>query len=159
MAGAMVVATIALVANAFAAYRMMKAVMGLKEKVEPLLPQVQETLVAAAGTLRAATEQLHETGSRAQQFLDAAQMQMEELGRTREDVSERLKIQMERAELVLDDTLSRVQDVVGTVHHGVIRPVKEVTGVLNGVKTAFSTFLQNRRPAVDRATQDEEMFI
>jgi hypothetical protein len=40
-----------------------------------------------------------------------------------------------------------------------MKPVREVSGLLAGVRAAFQTFLSGRRPAVDRATQDEEMFI
>jgi hypothetical protein len=49
--------------------------------------------------------------------------------------------------------------VVGTVHSGVLRPIREVNGIVAGIKTAVATFVRGGRPSVDRATQDEEMFI
>jgi ABC-type transporter Mla subunit MlaD len=159
MAGALVCSTIALVANALASYAMMKAILGLKQKVEPLIPQAQRTLLEAASTLREATGQLKDVGERTSRFFDAANQQLVEIDKTREELSTRVLVQVERAELVLDDTLKRVHEVVGTVHNGVIRPVREVNGVLNGLRAAISTFVQGRRPAVDRIAQDEEMFI
>ena len=70
-----------------------------------------------------------------------------------------LKVQGERVELVVEDILSRVQEVVGVVSGGVLRPVKEVSGIVSGVKTAVRTFISGRRPTVERATHDDEMFI
>lgn len=159
MAGAMVCSTIALAASAIASYRIMKVVMGLKDKIEPLVPKLEDTLMESARTLQAAREELRDVGERTSRFFDSANDQLEALDKTRADVTDRLMIQIERAELVADDTLARVHEVVGALHSGVLRPVREVNGILNGVKTAIATFAQGRRPSVERATQDEEMFI
>jgi ABC-type transporter Mla subunit MlaD len=159
MAGTMVCSTIALVVSAVASYKMMKAVTALKSQVEPLIPQAQRTLLEAAATLKEATGQLKDVGERTSKFFDEAAAQLAELDKTRADISGRLTSQMERAELVLDDTLSRVHEVVGTVHNGVMRPVREVHGIVAGIRAAVSTLVRGGRPSVDRATQDEEMFI
>lgn len=159
MAGTMVCSTIALVTSAIATFRMMKAILALKAQVEPLIPRAQATLEEAASTLKAATTQLHDVGERTSKFFDEANRQLGELDKTRADLSSRVAIQVERAELILDDTLSRVHEVIGTLHSGVLRPVREVNGIVAGIKTAFSTFFSSGRPSVERATQDEEMFI
>ncbi len=39
--------------------------------------------------------------------------------------------------MVLDDTMTRVQETVSYVQSGVLRPVREVYGVLAGIRTAL----------------------
>jgi hypothetical protein len=44
--------------------------------------------------------------------------------------------------------------------HAVLRPVREVNGLAAGISAAVSTLVHHsRKPSVDQATQDEEMFI
>jgi len=67
---------------------------------------------------------------------------------------------MDRAELVLDDTFGRVQSTVATVHGGVMRPLREISGVSAGIRAALNHLAKGAaRPAPAQATQDEEMFI
>jgi hypothetical protein len=66
---------------------------------------------------------------------------------------------MDRAEIVLDDTLNRTQETVATFHNGIMRPLRQITGVAAGIRGALDYFLKGGRPNVSQATQDEEMFI
>jgi hypothetical protein len=75
------------------------------------------------------------------------------------DATTRAKVQMERAEMVLDDTMTRVQETVSYVQSGVVRPVREVYGVFAGIRTALAYLGRAGRATVDHATSDEEMFI
>jgi hypothetical protein len=75
------------------------------------------------------------------------------------DASTRAKVQMERAEMVMDDTMTRVQETVSVVQRGVLRPVREVHGIVAGVRMAILHLTRGSRPTVDHATSDEEMFI
>ena len=61
--------------------------------------------------------------------------------------------------MVMDDTMTRVQETVSVVQRGVLRPVREVHGVIAGVRMAFAHFNRRNRSTVDHATSDEEMFI
>ena len=75
------------------------------------------------------------------------------------DAATRAKVQMERVELVLDDTLSRAHETVAVVHDGIMRPLREITGITAGIRAALNSLARGNRPTVDRATSDEEMFI
>ena len=61
--------------------------------------------------------------------------------------------------MVLDDAMSRVQQTVGLVHGGIMKPIREINGVAAGVRAAIQYFTRGGRPNPDRATADEEMFI
>jgi len=68
----------------------------------------------------------------------------------RADLAGRLQAQMQRVELVLDDAVSCVQTITNTMQGGVIRPLREVGGILAGVRTAVRVFLHFQRPSVDQ---------
>jgi uncharacterized membrane-anchored protein YhcB (DUF1043 family) len=92
-------------------------------------------------------------------ILDTTKQQLVKVDELLSDATSRAKSQMDRAEMVLDDTMTRVHQTVSTVQSGVLRPVREVQGLFAGVKGALSYLSKAGRPTVDHATSDEEMFI
>ncbi len=159
LACAVAVSSISLLVQAIAAAKMYKTIKGLEEKVAPLIPQARDTLAQAQSAVSDATRDIHEVTENARELFDDLKKQVQYIDVAREEIGTHLKVQGERIELVLDDILSRTQDVVSVVHGSVLKPVREVSGVVAGVKAALSTLLMGRRPTVDRATQDDEMFI
>ena len=75
------------------------------------------------------------------------------------DASARAKMQLDRAETVLENTLTRVNDTVNSVHGTILRPIREITGVAAGVKAAVGHLLKGAPANVAQVTTDEEMFI
>ncbi|MBN9663137.1 MAG: hypothetical protein J0H49_33365 [Acidobacteria bacterium] len=159
MAGAVSISSIALLMNALASLGIYRAVRKLQQDVSPLIPEAKETLAQAQKVMTEATRDVKEITTQARDIMQAIDSQLTHLDNARQELSTHLRIQGERVELVVEDVLMRVQDVVSVVHGGVLRPVREVSGVVAGVKAAVQTFLLGRRPTVDRATHDEEMFI
>ena len=159
LAIAVAVSSISLLMNALASLGLYRAVRRMEADIRPLIPEAAKTLGDAQKTLTEALGQIRELSEKAHGVLDRSRQNLDSFAATRDEFTERLRVQAERLELVLDDTLTRVHDVVGVVHNGVMTPVREVSGVLAGIRTAFSTLLRNRRPSVDRVTHDDEMFI
>lgn len=159
MAFSVLLSSVALVVFAIAAVGIFQTVRKLQRDIEPLIPQTMKTLRSAEIAMVETVGQVRELSEKAHTVLAETQEQLEAFKSAREEVSTRLRVQAERAELVLEDVLTRIQEVVSTMHNGVMRPVREVSGVMAGIKTAFSTLLQNRRPSVAQVTHDEEMFI
>ncbi len=57
-------------------------------------------------------------------------------------------------------TVEQVGQVGDAMKRAVLRPVREVNGLAAGISAAVSTLVHHsRKPSVDQATQDEEMFI
>jgi methyl-accepting chemotaxis protein len=159
MAIAVAVSSVSLLMSAFASVGLFRAVKRIEEKIEPLIPEAMSTLKEARATIAETSSQVRDISERSRAVLEETQAQLGHFNAARHEVTERLRIQAERAELVLEDSLSRVQEVVQTLHSGVMRPVREVTGVMTGIRTAVSAYLGGRRPSVAQATHDEEMFI
>lgn len=159
MAIAVLISSIALLLSALASVGTYLAVRKLQSQVSPLVPQVTEFLVNSRGALDEALKQFRETGEKTQAVLTDVQAEVASFSEARADITNRLQAQVQRIELVLDDSLSNIQEVVSVVHGGVIKPIREVTGLLSGVRTAVRSFFGARRPSVAQATQDEEIFI
>jgi hypothetical protein len=61
--------------------------------------------------------------------------------------------------MVLDDTMGRAQETVSILQRTVLRPAKELHGILAGIRMGLAQLSRGTRPTVDHATSDEEMFI
>lgn len=79
-----------------------------------------------------------------------------ELGR---DIADRTQAKAARVDAVVDHTVEKAQVAGSAVKDAVMKPVREASGVLAGVKAAMATFASGGRPSIDHITQDEEMFI
>jgi hypothetical protein len=130
-----------MIIQAIASVGMYRAVRSLQARVTPLIPRAEETLDTARDVLRSAKTQLIEVEA------------------VVSDASRRTRKQLERTELVVEDTVARVHETVAALQGTVMRPIREVNGLAAGVKAGVKTLLKGARPNVDRATQDEEMFI
>jgi predicted PurR-regulated permease PerM len=159
MAIAVLISSVALLLIALASVGTYLAVRKLESQISPLLPQVTEFLLNSRAALDEALKQFHETGDKTQAVLDSVRTELANFSEARADITKRVTAQIQRIELVLDDSLTDIQEVVSVVHGGVIKPIREVTGIVAGVRTAIHSFFGGRRPSVAQATQDEETFI
>ncbi|MCC7153100.1 MAG: hypothetical protein IT161_00915 [Bryobacterales bacterium] len=166
VAAGVFLAAVGLIIQAFAAFGTYRAVKALRDKIEPLIPRISETLESAGKTLVNVTQtldesrhQLKEVGNKTSEILTIANTQLVAFNAAREELTCRVRAQAERIELVLDDTLSRFQDVSHSMHRGVMRPVREVSGVLAGIKAGLQTLRRGSRPSVAEATNEDGMFI
>ena len=74
-----------------------------------------------------------------------------------------LKTQMDRLDVTINDivtrTLDRVEQTTEIVQHTVVSPVRQISGIVQGLSVGVSAFFGHNRRRRARATQDEELFI
>lgn len=131
----------------------------MENKVTAVLPEVQAILATSKSTLHEVQKQVGDVGAKTHFILEITKGQLIKIDELLSDVSARARVQMERAEMVLDDTMSRTQKTVAVVQQGVIAPIREMHGLIEGLRAAIAHLAKGRRPTVDHATSDEEMFI
>ena len=131
----------------------------IKAKLLPLITPAMGILDISKRTLSNVEGHVDRIGVQSGAILDVTKQQLAKVDDLLTDASTRAKVQMERAEMVIDDTMTRVQQTVSVVQSGVIRPVREIQGVYAGFRTAISHLGKAGRSTVDHATSDEEMFI
>jgi biopolymer transport protein ExbB/TolQ len=151
--------TIAMIAQAVAMLGMARIARQTQEKFDSLLPEVARTLDAAQDAVTQTGKFVNDANTKTVEILDLTKDQLTKVDDLLKDTITRVKVQMERAEMVLDDAMTRTHSTVAIVQRGVISPIREVHGVLTGLRTAISYLGRGNRPTVDHATSDEEMFI
>jgi hypothetical protein len=153
------VAAIALLGQAVALIGLLLIARDIRTKVLALWPRIEEIVAVSKRSADRVETHITRIGAISVAILDVTKQQLDKVDELLNDASTRARVQMERAEMVLDDTMTRVQETVGIVQRGVLRPVREVHGILSGFRTALAHLGRGGRPTVDHATSDEEMFI
>ncbi|HLH43278.1 MAG TPA: hypothetical protein VKV74_09855 [Bryobacteraceae bacterium] len=153
------VAAIALAVQAAVMVGVYKSFRALQEKIEALTPKIHSVADHSLAAIQESRVKIAEITAKTSQILDSASRQLTLAESLFTDFSGRARSQLDRAEMVLDDAMGRVQQTVGLVHRGIMRPIREINGVAAGIRAAMQYFARRGRPDPDRATADEEMFI
>lgn len=156
---AVFLATIALVAQAFFAYRAEKTISALRRRAEDFLNKADPIIDSAGRIVAEARPKIDQMTTKAVEVVELARVQVERYDELLKETADRALIQIERLDNVLSDTAVRVHETTSAVQSTILRPVREVNGVLSGVRAAVSALAKGNRASVERATQDEEMFI
>ena len=120
--------------------------------IEPVLKASREFLVEGREKLASLTANLNEISL-------LARSQMVRVDGFVKDTTERAQMQIVRLDQLVGDTMDRVEQTTHAIQSGVLGPIREVSAVVAGVRTALEFFVNRNRKTVERATQDEEMFI
>jgi hypothetical protein len=153
------ISALSMLAGAIALIGMFIIARDLRGKFMQAWPEIQGIVATSKRSVDRAEKQLGVIGSSSISILDVTKQQLAKVDELLTDASTRARVQMERAELVLDDTMTRVQETVGVMQKGVLRPVREVHGIFTGIRTTIAYLGRASRSTVERATSDEEMFI
>jgi hypothetical protein len=153
------VAAVALLIQACMLIGLLVVARRVQDKLMPLIPEVQTILGVVRRTTERVEKHVETIGATSAAILDVTKQQLARVDEFLGDATTRAKVQMERAEMVLDDTMTRVQSTVSYVQSGVLRPARELNGILAGIRTAIAHLGRSSRSTVDHATADEEMFI
>lgn len=159
MAGAIFVSTLALVLQLLILFGLYQTSKAVNSEVLKMLPLLRQLIESAEVTVVEGRKQMAEVTSRAAEILDLTRAQLVKVDESLGDVLIRLRGQLERAEMVVDDSLTKVHEAVSTVHSGVMKPLREVSGVAAGIRAAIQTLARGNRAGVAEVTHDDEMFI
>jgi hypothetical protein len=75
------------------------------------------------------------------------------------EASERARMQLVRIDQLVADTVIRVEDTTEAIQSHVLGPIREITALLMGLRTGLEVLFRRNKTSVERATQDEELFI
>jgi len=131
----------------------------VKTKVLPTVEQARELLVEFRPRLQVIAENLEETTS-------TMRNQVQRVDAAVTDVVDRARLQVIRADELLSRTLDRVEETSDMVHKTVISPVRQFSGLLQGVTAGIEFLLGGRgrrnggsRGESRRPVPQDEMFI
>jgi phage-related protein len=130
----------------------------VKTKIMPTVMEVQ----AMISTLRPKVEIIADNLSETTTTLRA---EVRRVDATVNDVIDRTRLQIIRADELLSRTLDRVEQTSDMVHKTVVSPVKQVSGLLQGITAGLGFFFSGRdrrnggSREERRAVPQDEMFI
>lgn len=136
-----------------------KKVQSVSEQVEPLLDTVRRLAEENAPKISGIASRVVEIADNAKGLSDVAMDQAHRFAEVGRDIADRAKAQVARVDIAMDHTVAQAQLVGTGVKDAVMKPVREASGVVAGIKAAVSTYASGGRARVDHSTQDEEMFI
>jgi methyl-accepting chemotaxis protein len=89
--------------------------------------------------------------------------QVERLDHTVNDIIDRTRLQVIRADELVTRTLDRVEDATDAVQHTVVSPVRQLTGIMQGVSVGLGALFRARNRRRYRGNgmgePQDEMFI
>jgi uncharacterized protein YjbJ (UPF0337 family) len=159
VAGGVVLAALCFLAQTLAMMAVLRAVNKLREKLEPLAEKTGPILELVRTSATELVPRMMDISADAVEISKSAREQINRVGELLKDFSDRAMAQVARIDGAVEQTVGNVQNAGESVKDAVLKPVREVNGVLAGIKTAISVYSHGRRQSVDHATQDEEMFI
>lgn len=130
----------------------------LKTKAVPTLETAQAMLTELRPKLQIVADNLMEGTT-------AVRSQVERMDATVNDVLDRARLQVIRADDLLTRTLDRVEETSDMVHKTVVSPVRQFSGLIQGVTAGLEFLLggRGRRNGDSRGTRrpvpQDEMFI
>jgi hypothetical protein len=85
--------------------------------------------------------------------------QIERIDATVSDVIDRTRLQVIRADELVNGTMDRLEQTRDVVHKTVISPIRQVSGLIQGVTASLEFLVGSRRRHRDQAVPQDEMFI
>ncbi len=159
VAGGVGLAALSFVVMGVVAVVIANVVLKIKAKLDPLLDAARPVVSTVTETVAVMKPKIIRISDQAVEVSTLVVAEAHRYADISKDVAVRAKAQVARIDGALDSTVDEVKEASGAVKGAVMRPIREVDGVLSGVRTAIATFARGRRLSVNRVTQDEEMFI
>jgi len=141
------------------ASKVRKRVDEMKARVEPIIDTARKVINENAPKVSVIADNVVDISGRAKEIAAVATDQAHRFAEVGSDIAARARVRVARVDTVVDETVEQVHHAGDNVKAAVMKPVREASAVLAGVKAAVSTLVDGRRPTVDHITQDEEMFI
>jgi uncharacterized protein YoxC len=113
----------------------------VETKTGPILDQTNHILKDLAPKVKS-------VGENAEHITSTVRLKVEELGATVSELNDtvreingRTRAQVVRADNIVSDALQATEEISQTVQHGIKGPVKQIAGVIAGVKAAIETLV------------------
>jgi len=156
----------AVVLQAFILIAMYLAVRKTSARVESLANDVTSKVLPTAEVahkmLLEVRPKIETAVANVSETTDLVRAQMERLDATVTDVIDRTRLQVIRTDELVTRTLDRVEETTDMVHRTVVSPVRQVSGLLQGITVGFEALFgkKHRQPSNGAtASARDEMFI
>lgn len=139
----------------------MEALAGeFKTKTLPTVETAQAMLVDLRPKIDQIVGNVTNIAGTAEESANRVRFQVARIDETMNDVLDRARLHVIRADDLVGRTLDKVEDTTEKVHRTVLSPVRQLSGLMQGLSAGFETFLgQRRRSRSDLGVPQDELFI
>jgi len=119
-------------------------------------------LEAARAILEDTGPYLKEMATNMADISNTVKSQVQRVDETVTDLVDRTRAQATRVEELVSQTIDKVEETTDMVQHTVITPVRQISGIIQGLSVGVTAYLNRRRKAMAEghgAVEDEELFI
>ena len=146
----------------------------LQAKVEPVLTQAHATVSAVKNTVEKVGAQARESFDKiaietravsaaiavsSREIVEMARHQAVQFSNTLDQSNSMLERQVNDLDRLLTRTQVRVEDTTLEFQTTLVRPLRELSALIAGIRKMIDTLFNRGRKEIDHAYQDEEMFI
>jgi hypothetical protein len=125
----------------------------LQHRTAPILEAANAMVQTTRPQIEAMVANLSETSTLLRE-------QVTRVDATLTEIVDRTRLQVVRADELVTRTIDRAETATEFVQHTVVSPVRQVTGIIQGLSTGFNIFFGKRSPRTNGAgNQRDEMFI
>lgn len=130
-------------------------------KVEALAERALPVLDSARTVLEDSAPKLKEITSNLVSVTGTLKGQVNRMDATVNDLLDRTRLQVIRVDELVSRTIDRVEETTELVQHTVVSPVKQISGIIQGLTAGVGAFLMRRRSQQgdELVVEDEELFI
>jgi methyl-accepting chemotaxis protein len=111
----------------------------VETKTGPIMDRTASILKELEPKVKSVGDSAEHVSSTVRLKVDELSVTMTELNATMRDINGRTRVQVKRADNIVSDALHATEEVSQTVQHGIKVPLKQVAGVIAGVKAAMET--------------------
>jgi len=127
--------------------------------VEDAVRNAEPVLLAARDLLVDGKEKLNLVSQNLVEISQLTKNQVVRLDGLVSDASDRVRLQLIRLDQLLSHSANRVEETTEVIQRSILAPVREISAILVGVRTAVDYLLRRNKTRMERATQEEELFI
>ncbi|SEG66135.1 hypothetical protein SAMN05421819_4099 [Bryocella elongata] len=133
------------VAVAFYAYRFLQRLdklgNSLEQRTVPILEKTNLMLEDLAPKVRTISENVEQLSYTAREKVDELGVTLTQVNRTVEEINARTRVQVARADAIVTDAMEATEDISATVQQGIRMPLRQVVGLVAGVKAGIETLI------------------
>lgn len=138
----------------FAMYRLAKAT---QDRLLPVADAITPVIGRIHRFVNENAPMISEIAIVASQAVKSLLAKVNRLAEVAKDLTERVRAKVARIDAAVDQTMEQVHQADDVLKQAIRPPVKQVEGIIHGIRAALSVVGHRRRESLDDASQDEEM--
>ena len=134
-----------IISAAFGA-KLLKRVDGIanivEQKTGPILDKTNQLLHELSPKVQRFAENAEQIGSTVRVKVDELAITVGELNDTVREINVRTRVQVARVDGMVSEALTTTEEISQSVQHGIRAPVRQLAGVISGLKVGFETLIE-----------------